>query len=60
MQDQRWDVCIIATPSAVKFIDVPALAALTGHPVRSDYKQPDEPDVLPLPDTRRRGRPGHV
>jgi Flavoprotein len=26
------------------------LADLTGHPVRSDYKQPDDPDVLPPPD----------
>jgi hypothetical protein len=23
---------------------------MTGHPVRYDYKQPDEPDVLPRPD----------
>jgi Flavoprotein len=27
----------------------PCLERLTGHPVRSDYKQPDEPDVLPPP-----------
>ena len=26
------------------------LAALTGHPVRSDYKRPEDPDVLPPPD----------
>jgi len=25
------------------------LAQLTGHPVRSDYKQPGDPDVLPEP-----------
>jgi phosphopantothenoylcysteine synthetase/decarboxylase len=42
-----WEVCVIATPSAVKFMDVPALSELTGHVVRYDYKQPDEPDVLP-------------
>lgn len=42
-----WDVCVIATPSALKFMDVPALAELTGHVVRYDYKQPEEPDVLP-------------
>jgi phosphopantothenoylcysteine synthetase/decarboxylase len=47
---QGWDVCVIATPSAVKFLDPVRLAALTGHPVRSDYKRPDEPDVLPPPD----------
>ena len=45
-----WDVCVIATPSALKFMDVPALAELTGHVVRYDYKQPDEPDVLPPAD----------
>src|SRR3954467_4789598 len=45
-----WHVCVIATPSAVKFMDLDALAAITGHPVRHDYKQPDEPDVLPSPD----------
>ena len=47
---EGWDVCVIATPSALKFMDVPALAELTGHVVRYDYKQPDEPDVLPPAD----------
>jgi phosphopantothenoylcysteine synthetase/decarboxylase len=41
---------VIATPSGTKFVDAVALASLTGHPVRSDYKRPDEPDVLPPPD----------
>src|SRR6266540_7204790 len=45
-----WDVCVIATPSALKFMDTAQLAALTGHAVRYDYKQPDEPDVLPPAD----------
>lgn len=45
-----WDVCVILTPQAVAFVDVPALEALTGHPVRSEYKQPGEPDVLPPAD----------
>ena len=49
-QDRGWDVCVIATPSGVKFLDAEALASLTGHPVRSDYKRPEEPDVLPPPD----------
>jgi hypothetical protein len=48
---EGWDVlCVIATPSAVKFMDTAQLAELTGHVVRSDYKQPDEPDVLPPAD----------
>jgi phosphopantothenoylcysteine synthetase/decarboxylase len=42
-----WDVCVVATPDGRKFIDAPALAALTGHPVRSVYKNPGDPDVLP-------------
>lgn len=49
-QQQDWDVCVIATPDGAKFLDAPDLAGLTGHPVRVQYKQPDEPDVLPPPD----------
>jgi phosphopantothenoylcysteine synthetase/decarboxylase len=49
-QGLGWDVCVIATPSGLKFIDATDLARQTGHPVRSDYKQPDEPDVLPPAD----------
>jgi phosphopantothenoylcysteine decarboxylase len=45
-----WIVCVIATPPAASWIDVTALARQTGYPVRSDYKRPDEPDVLPRPD----------
>jgi phosphopantothenoylcysteine synthetase/decarboxylase len=47
---EGWDVCVIATPSAVKFMDTGQLAALTGHVVRSEFKQPDDPDILPMPD----------
>jgi len=45
-----WEVCVIATPSGRGFIDIATVEATTGHPVRSDYKQPGEPDVLPPPD----------
>jgi phosphopantothenoylcysteine synthetase/decarboxylase len=48
-QDDEWDVCLIATPSALKFFDAPAMAKLTGHPVRSQYKEPEAPDALPAP-----------
>ena len=44
-----WDTCVIATPSALKFIDTDRLAEVSGHVVRYAYKQPDEPDVLPPP-----------
>ena len=46
-QDGGWDVCVILTPDATKFVDAAPLAELTGHPVRVQYKHPDEPDVLP-------------
>ncbi len=49
-QDAGWDVCVVASPDGRKFVDVPALAAQTGHPIRSHYKEPGEPDVLPAPD----------
>lgn len=50
LQDDGWDVCVVATPAAVKFMDTEKLVVLTGHVVRIDYKQPDQPDVLPPPD----------
>ena len=33
-----------------RFIDCDALATKTGHVVRSSYKEPDAPDILPLAD----------
>ncbi|WP_322768484.1 flavoprotein [Frankia sp. Cr1] len=42
-----WDVCLLATPNAVPFLDLVNLAGITGHPVRSTYKKPADPDVLP-------------
>lgn len=48
-QQQGWDTCVIATPAGTKFVDAEWLAAMTGHPVRDDYKRPDDPDVLPFP-----------
>ena len=49
-QERGWDVCVLTTPSGRRFADSPALERLTGHPVRSEYKNPGEPDVLPEPD----------
>lgn len=49
-QRDRWDTCLVATPSAMKFFSASDLREVTGHPVRSDYKSPDDPDVLPDPD----------
>src|SRR6266513_3165789 len=50
VQAGGWTVCAIPSPDGLKFVDVTALEELTGHPVRSEYKQPDEPDVLPPAD----------
>ncbi|WP_433361325.1 flavoprotein [Streptosporangium sp. CA-115845] len=49
-QAQGWTVCVVTTPSGTKFVDTTRLAQLTGYPVRSDYKRPEEPDVLPPAD----------
>ncbi|MFI6506390.1 flavoprotein [Streptosporangium sp. NPDC050855] len=42
-QDDGWIVQVVATPSALGFVDVPALERQTGRPVRSRYRTPDEP-----------------
>jgi phosphopantothenoylcysteine synthetase/decarboxylase len=49
-QADGWDACLIATPRARDFLDPDRLESLTGHPVRSEYKRPADPDVLPPPD----------
>ena len=46
-QQHGWDACVLTTPAGRKFADLTALERLTGHPVRSEYKNPGEPDVLP-------------
>lgn len=46
-QEEGWDVCVVATPDALKFLDVGRLAEQTGHPVRHRYRYPGEPDLLP-------------
>lgn len=47
-----WDPCLVTTPTVAAWMaaELPGLAARTGHPVRSEYKQPGEPDVLPPAD----------
>jgi phosphopantothenoylcysteine synthetase/decarboxylase len=42
-QDAGWTVQVVATPSALDFVDVPALERQTGRAVRSRYRKPDEP-----------------
>lgn len=49
-QAAGWTVCVIATPQALSFINQPLLEQLTGYPVRSQYKRPEDPDTLPRAD----------
>jgi len=51
-QDRDWVVGIVATPSALPFLDVPDLEKLTGYPVRSRYRSPTQPrgGAFPPPD----------
>jgi hypothetical protein len=48
-QADGWDVCLGLTPTAARWLAeyLPALEALTGHPVRSQYKMPGQPDAWP-------------
>lgn len=47
LQAAGWDVCVIATPQATRWINRADLEVLTGHVVRTDYKLPGEADPLP-------------
>ncbi|MEV8626506.1 flavoprotein [Streptomyces sp. NPDC051079] len=51
-QADGWDVCLGLTPTAARWVDesLDGLAALTGHPVRWEYKLPGQPDVWPKAD----------
>lgn len=49
-QNDGWDVWLAPTPPAVDFLDVSALEALTGHPVRARYRKPGESGKLPPAD----------
>jgi Flavoprotein len=51
-QERGWDACLILTPTAARWLDPESqdLEKLTGHPLRSAYKLPGEPDALPSPD----------
>lgn len=48
-QERGWDTCLVCTPTAARWLeaDLPSLEKQTGHPVRSQYKLPRQPDVLP-------------
>ena len=50
LQEAGWEVCLITTPQAARWIDQTTLAQLTGHVVRTDFKLPGEADPLPKAD----------
>ncbi len=47
---QGWDVCVLTTPQGYAFFDVPVFERLIAYPIRSEYKHPKDPDVLPRAD----------
>jgi phosphopantothenoylcysteine synthetase/decarboxylase len=50
-QADGWEVYVIATPSALPFLDLDAIEAqLGGVPVFSEYRRPDEPKRQPPAD----------
>jgi phosphopantothenoylcysteine synthetase/decarboxylase len=48
-QQRRWDVHLIATPTAVSFLDIGGLEAQTGHAVRSEYRRAGPGPARSLP-----------
>ncbi|ABD11192.1 flavoprotein [Frankia sp. CcI156] len=47
VRGEGWAVCLIPTPAAATWLDVRLLEELTGHPIRSRPRQPDEPRLPP-------------
>lgn len=45
-----WTVCLILTPTAATWLDRPALADRTGHPVRVEWRMPGDPEPHPEAD----------
>jgi hypothetical protein len=41
-QVRGWAVDVVATPAALPFLDVHKLEAMTGRPVRSEHRKPNE------------------
>jgi len=41
--DDDWTVSVVATPSALAWIDSPAITRLTGAPPRSEFRDPQQP-----------------
>jgi phosphopantothenoylcysteine synthetase/decarboxylase len=50
LQEAGWEVCPVTTPAAAAWTDTQGLQAATGHPVRSVFRAPDEPEFQPRGD----------
>lgn len=46
-QTDGWDVCVVATPAALDFINVMTIENMTGHPVRCAPRKPGETHPFP-------------
>jgi phosphopantothenoylcysteine synthetase/decarboxylase len=42
-RERGWQSCVIATPSATRFLDLDELSRQTGRPVRGKHREPHEP-----------------
>jgi len=50
LQAMGWDVCAITTPAAGAWVDGESLAEATGHPVRAEFRGPDDDEFAPRGD----------
>jgi phosphopantothenoylcysteine synthetase/decarboxylase len=48
--DAGWRVFVITSPMGRRFVDADRLTELTGEPVRSEFRMPDEPNGMPAAD----------
>lgn len=46
-QADGWDVCVVATPAALDFVDTRIIETLSGRPVRCAPRKPGEADPFP-------------
>jgi phosphopantothenoylcysteine synthetase/decarboxylase len=48
--ERHWDVGVVATPQGLGFLDLEAVEAQTGLPIRSAWRTPDQPRPTRLAD----------
>jgi len=50
LQEEGWTVTVLCTPTGTRFHDLDELGALTGEPVRVDFRLPGTGKSMPQPD----------